>query len=242
MRRFRPLLFALVCVLPVASVALAQKGNKPKDAHKIAIATFRCAGAVSAENPCPTPAETDDLPDLITSDGSPYIGSGDIVSGSGAFLRSDGEFTLQLRARQNRFVNLDFMGEMPAPSGNLGFTTVSTDVFQFNTRTINPETLQEVAGALLAVPIGDTWFARINASWTDASGVLYNIRFNPDNYPGSTYVSVTHEDRGVWSIEAEQGAVARIVSIPPSRGKPSPPVDEGLYKLPDRLTFTAPEP
>ena len=241
MRRFRPLVFALICSVPATSVVLAQKGNRPKDAHKIAVATFRCA--INDAAPCPTPAEPTDLPDLITSDEArTYTGSGDIVSGSGAFLRSDGEFMLQLRAGQNRFVNLDFRGELPAPSNNLGFSTASTDVFQLNTRTIHPGTMQEVEGALLAMPVGNTWFARINASWTDASGVLYNIRFNPDNYPGSSYVSVTRETSDTWSIEAQQGHVARILSFPPSKGKPSLAVDEGLYALPFKLTFTAPAP
>ena len=235
MRRFRPLLFALICCVPAASVALAQKGNRPKDAHKIAVASFRCA--VSDPAPCPTPAQPNDVPDLITSDGSSYIGSGDIVSGSGAFLRSDGEFMLQLREGQNRFVNLDFRA---GPNNNLGFPAAWTDVFQLNTRTINPDTLQEVEGALLAMPVPSTWFARINASWTDASGVLYNIRFNPDNYPGSTYLSVTRDAPDTWSIEAKQGHVARILSFPPSRGKQLPPVDEGLYSLPFKLTFTVP--
>jgi hypothetical protein len=219
--------------------ATAQKGGKPKTQDRSATATFRCA----AFDPCGPSGFV--VQDSLTGDGNAYVGVGDLISGSGAFVRSDGEFSFDLRAGGGRFVYLNFAEQVAGPSGSLSrktFDQATLDSFHLNTNVINPATGQDASGALLGIPVGQTWPSRIKAFWTDPYGIDYVIRFNPDHYPGSTYVWITRESENAWSIEAGHTEVARLVSVPHDpKGKPgSLTADEGLYVLPFKLTVTVP--
>ena len=145
-----------------------------------------------------------------------YVGVGNTLSGSGAFLRSDGELALDLRSGGGRTIYLNFAEQAAPPSGSFfrkTFTHATLASFHLNTNVINPATNQDASGALLAIPIGQTWPSRIKAFWTDPYGVEYTIRFNPDHYPGSTYVWITRS-QNTWTIEAGYTEYARLVSPP----------------------------
>ncbi len=235
----RELLCLATIIATTVPIAFAQKGGKPKPADQSGTASFRCAGLT----PCGPPGFV--VQDSITGDGNAYVGVGDLISGSGAFVRSDGEFSLDLRAGRGRFVYLNFEEQVAGPSGSFSrktFDQATLDSFHLNTNVINPATGQDASGALLAIPVGQTWPSRIKAFWTDPYGIDYVIRFNPDHYPGSTYVWITREGENTWSIEAGHAEVARLVSTPHDpKGKPgSQTVDEGLYVMPFKMTLTIP--
>src|SRR5687768_5885189 len=91
----------------------AQKGGKPKPVDKTATATFRCNGPtaqtrIPAGTLCGPTVESLGIPDGITGDGASYVGVGDTVSGTGGFLRSDGELEVILRAPGTRQIFLNF--------------------------------------------------------------------------------------------------------------------------------------
>jgi hypothetical protein len=230
----------VIAMITMASpVATAQKGGKPKTQDRSATAAFRCAGL----EPCGPSGFV--VSDSIAGDGGAYVGVGDLISGSEAFLRSDGEFSFDLRAGGGGFVYLKFAEQVAGPSGSVSrktFDEATLDSFHLNTNVINPATGQDASGALLAIPVGQTWPSRIKAFWTDPYGIDYVIRFNPDQYPGSTSVWITRESETTWSIEAGHAEIARLVSIPHDpKGKPgSLAADEGLYVLPFRILVTVP--
>ena len=110
-----PTLWLAVAVCVSATPTLvAQKGGKPKPADQSATASFRCAGLAS-DPPCG--ASDAVVPDSITGDGGPYVGTGTVISGSGAFLRADGEFVLELRSGGGRTIHLSFAEQVAPPSG-----------------------------------------------------------------------------------------------------------------------------
>ena len=89
-------LVVAICVSASFSVD-AQKGGKPKQVDRPGTAVFRCNGPTAATHTPPgTPCGpfvdemAPDYTDAITGDGSSYIGVGETVGGSGAFLRFDG--------------------------------------------------------------------------------------------------------------------------------------------------------
>jgi hypothetical protein len=82
-----------------------------------------------------------------------------------------------------------------------------------------------------------TWPSRIKGNWTDPYGVLYTIRFNPTDYPGSTYAWVRRTSLKQWVVFAGDSDIARLVS--PGIHHQGP-LDEGSYQLPFEITFTLP--
>lgn len=232
---------AAVTLAGPSSALMAQKGGKPKT-DILATATFRC-NSLNPESPCVP--EGHFLPDAITGDGMPYTGVGTWDSGSGAFVRAvDGEFSIDLNAGLGRWVLLDFRQQVAGPSAPFfrkTFETVALDAFHLNTNLINPSTGLEAAGGLPVMPIGAAWPSRIKAGWVDTYGFLYNIRFNPRDFPGSTHVTVTRVDEKIWTIEASATDVARLVSPGQNtKGKSTGPTDEGLYNMPFKITVTVP--
>jgi hypothetical protein len=67
--------------------------------------------------------------------------------------------------------------------------------------------------------------------------VIYTIRFNPIDYPGSTYAWVTRNSENSWTWFATDVDVARLVS-PGIRHQG--PRDEGWYRMPIEITITVP--
>ena len=249
----RTLWFAsFVIYLGFTPVLLAQKGGKPRASHQHGTAVFRSDGPAwqNAADANPCGEAVPDKTDAITGDGSGYPGTGDIASGSGAFLVSgSNEFWLLLRGGGSE-VYIDFSKQAVAPTGagRKNFCHATLDRFEFHTNVIDPSTWQDSDGGLLAIPEGGAWPARIKAFWTDSYGVTYVIRFNPDHYPGSNYAMVTRRGEKLWTIEAGTaeagglGDVAQLLSLLEGQhGKPgSTLVDEGFYHLPFQITFTIP--
>lgn len=221
----------------------AQKGGKPKPVDKIATATFRCNGPTAAtHNPPGTPcgpSATWGVPDAITGDGNPYIGAGTTVGGSGAFLRSDGELELILRAGGGRlmFLNFESVVQIPGPIARKTFDFADLDGIDLNTNIIDPATDDVAANGALSIPIGATWPTRVKGNWNDPYGVLYTIRFNPSDYPGSTYAWVTRNSENTWTWFATEADIARLVS-PGVRHQG--PRDEGWYRMSFEIVLTVP--
>src|SRR5918995_1159220 len=139
--------FASVVVCLGLSADLgAQKGGKPKPVDKPGTATFRCNGPTAATHPAGTAGGpfvdgfVPDYPDAITGDGSPYIGVGVTVGGSGAFLRSDGEFVLLVRPTDGRIVHLNFKSVLSPSTGRKNFKFADLNGLGFNTNVIDPHT------------------------------------------------------------------------------------------------------
>jgi hypothetical protein len=241
MRRiFTLCLAAAVCL--AGNSLVAQKGGKPKPANQPATAWFRCNGPNPPDGPGPCGAEGFVLSDSITGDGRTYVGTGDLSTGSGAFLRYDGEFVLELRSLGVRFAYLDFR-HVVAPSAGFHrktFEQATLEQFHFNTNVLDLNG-EESEGGLTGLMVGERRQARIKAYWTDQYGVSYTIRFNSAAYPPSTNVSVTRDTANQWTIEAFEWDVAQLVSPPESsKGKPTGPTDEGFYRMPFKITFTVP--
>jgi hypothetical protein len=242
MRLNHALCLAVVICLVSMPLLDAQKGGKPKPpADQSVTAKFRC-DTLDPLAPCVPDGLL--LSDAITGDGSTYVGVGDWQSGSGAFLRAaDGEFSLDINAGGNRWILLDFRHVVLPPSGfhRKTFETVKLDAFHLNTNVIDPATGLQAADGLRSIPVGAQWPSLIKAGWADTYGFLYNIRFNPEGFPGSTNIAVTRVSQNSWTIEATELHVARLVSPPQSgKGKPTGPTDEGLYTMPFKITVTAP--
>src|SRR5688572_5590846 len=235
-----------VCVAAAVCLSgnslVAQKGGKPKPTNKTATAWFRCNGPNPPVGPSPCGAEGFVRYDSLSGDGRAYVGSGDISAGSGAFLRYDGEFVLELRNLGGRFAYLDFRHVVAPPAGfhRKTFEQATLEQFHFNTNVLDPSG-QELDGGLTDLLPGERREARIKAYWTDQYGVSYTIRFNASAYPPSTNVTVTRDSASQWTIEAFEWDVAQLVSPPESsRGKPTGLTDEGVYHMPFRITFTVP--
>ena len=179
---------------------------------------------------------------VVTGDGQPYVGVGDLATGSGAHLRlADGEFVFDIRAGRGRRVYLNFAERVAGPSGSFTrktFTQATLDSFHLNTNVIHPVTREQPANSLYAIPLGQTWPSRIKSFWTHRVPVEYTIRFNPEDYPGSTNIWITREGENTWTIEAGYNDIARLVS--PPQGRRGALTDEGLYSMPFKVTFTVP--
>jgi hypothetical protein len=234
-------LAATMCLLGNSLVG-AQKGGKPKPTDQAATAWFRCNGPNPPDGASPCGREGFVLSDAITGDGAAYIGTGDLWTGSDAFLRSDGEFVLDLRTLGRRFAFLDFHHIVALPTGfhRKTFEQATLEQFHLNTNVLDLNG-QEVDGGLSSLLPGESRPARIKAYWTDQYGVSYTIRFNAAAYLGSTNVTATRDSANQWTIEAAEWDIAQLVSPPESsKGKPTGPTDEGFYHMPFRITFTVP--
>lgn len=240
-------LFALCLVVAMCltgnSPSFAQKGGKPKPVDQPATAWFRCNGPNPPDGASPCGAEGGFVfSDSITGDGNTYRGDADLWTGTDAFLRSDGEFALDLRSLGGRFAFLDFRHVVSAPTGfhRKTFEQAALEQFHLNTNVLDANG-QELSGGLTALIPGETRQARIKAYWTDQYGVSYTIRFNAAGYPGSTNVAVTRDGANQWTVEAFDWNIAQLVSPPESStGKPTGPTDEGFYHMPFKITFTVP--
>src|SRR5215208_1442746 len=208
--------FASVLIALALSANLgAQKGGKPKPVDKIATATFRCNGPTAAtHDPAGTPCGPSAMwgaPDAITGDGNLYVGAGTTVGGVGAFLRSDGELEVILRPGGGRllFLNFESVVQSPGSIARKTFDFADLDGIDLNTNVINPATNDVAGNGALSIPVGATWPTRVKGNWNDPYGVLYTIRFNPTDYPGSTYAWVARTSENSWTWYATDTEVAR---------------------------------
>jgi len=235
---------ALFVCLTLASTVDAQRGGKPRASDTPALATFRCNGPTAQTRVPPGtlcgPSAELGIPDAITGDGSAYAGVGDDwTSGTGAFLRTDGQLTLYLHAAAGRMVFLNFeeVVRPPGVGARKTFDFADLDALEITTTVVDPASNTIAANGALSVPIGVTWPARLKVNWTDPYRVLYTIRFNENTYPGSTPARLTRTSANSWILWATDTDLARLVT--PGMGN-KPPVDEGWYVMPFEITFTVP--
>ena len=236
----------LLLTITLTPTVGAQKGGKPpKPVDKAATAVFRCNGPTAqtrepAGTLCGPTAESLGIPDGITGDGAPYVGVlGSDGQWTGATLRSDGELLLRLRAPGPRFLFLNFeeVVQTPGVGARKTFDFADLTDIAINTNVIDPSTSDIATNGALAIPVGSTWPTRIKGNWVDPYGQLYTIRFNPDDYAGSTYARVTRNDVNSWTLFATEVDIARLVT---AGSRHRGPVDEGWYTMPFEVTFTVP--
>ena len=236
---------AIVLLLAVAltpTVGAQKGGDKPKPVDIPATATFRCSGPTAATHPDDDSAPCGPLgfsvTDSITGDGGPYTGVGtDWTSGTGAFLRSDGQLTLFLRAPANRMVFLNFeeVVQDPQIGAKKMFNFVDLSDVEITTTIYDP-----VSGAFfsaLNMAIGDERLTRLKVSWQDPYRVFYAVRFNANAFPGSNDATLKRTSHNSWVLSATELDVARLAS---HNAGPKGDIDEGWYTMPFEITFTVP--
>jgi hypothetical protein len=234
----------LICAV-ITPTLVAQKGGKPpKPVDQAATAVFRCNGPTAqTREPAGTlcgPSADFGIPDAITGDGFPYVGVlGTDGLWTGAVLRSDGELVLRVRGPGTRFLFLNFeeVVRPPGVGARKTFDFADLNDIAINSNVIDPSTGEVAVNGALAIPPGSTWPTRIKGNWTDPYGQLYTMRFNPDDYDGSTYARVTRNGEKSWTLWATELDIMRLVTAG-SRHKG--PVDEGWYTMPFEITFTIP--
>jgi hypothetical protein len=162
-----------------------------------------------------------------------------LLKNTGAFLRSDGELEVIVRPAGGRFVFLDFERIVQSPdlTARKTFDFADLEGFDLNTNVVNPATNDLAGNGALSIPIGSTWPTRVKGNWTDPYGILYSLRFNPPDYPGSSYARITRNSKNSWTWFATESDVARLVS-PGVRHQG--PRNEGWYRMPFQITFTVP--
>ena len=217
-----------LCCLSLTAIVGAQKGGKPKPVDRPGTAVFRCIGPTAAtHSPAGVPCGPESVPDAITGDQPAY----------NATLRFDGEFDLYTQSTAGRIVFLNFESVLSPAAGRKNFDFADVPSIGLNTNVIIPGTETVAGNGILSIPIGATWPTRIKGNWNDPYGVLYTIRFNPTDYPGSTHAHVTRTGEKSWTIFATDGDIARLVS-PGVRHQG--PLDEGSYLMPFEINFTVP--
>jgi hypothetical protein len=217
----------VLCLSLIATVG-AQKGGKPKPVDRPGTAVFRCNGPTATTHlPPGTRCGPWSVPDAITGDGPVYS----------ATLRFDGEFDLYTQSTAGRVVFLNFESWYTPASGRKNFDFADVPSIGLNTNVIIPGTETVAGNGILSIPVGQTWPTRIKGNWTDPYGVLYTIRFNPTDYPGSTHAHVTRNAENSWTVFATDIDVARLVSPGVHNQGPR---DEGSYRMPFAITFTVP--
>jgi len=145
MYRHPTLWLAVAVFLSASPTLVAQKGGKPKPADQSATASFRCAGLAS-DPPCGASGAV--VPDAITGDGGQYVGTGTVISGSGAFLRADGEFVLELRSGGGRTIHLSFAEQVVPPSGTFFRKTFTQRRSSRSTSTATPSGLSRIVSCV----------------------------------------------------------------------------------------------
>jgi hypothetical protein len=97
-----------------------------------------------------------------------------------------------------------------------------------------------LTGGMRAIPVGAEVFANLKINFPDPSGrsLVWTVRFNPRDYPGSSPVRVTRSASSEWVAEAGDTEFANLVQS--KDGSVRGQVGEGLYSMPFRLTITLP--
>jgi len=94
----------------------------------------------------------------------------------------------------------------------------------------------ELPNGLLSIAVGQSAPARYKLNFTDPSGraILWTVRFNSADYPGSTNLRVTRVDTNTWIVEATAADLAELVSVSTSGRNVT--TNEGYYSMPFKLT------
>ena len=90
---------------------------------------------------------------------------------------------------------------------------------------------------LIGMQAGAALNARMHINFPDPGGrsLIWTVRFNTRDYPGSGHVSVTRVDANTWTVEASAAQLAKLVASP--SGGVQQQTDEGLFQMPFKLTI-----
>jgi hypothetical protein len=200
-------------------------------------------------------------PDRIQGDPvGPYVGN--TTTGLGAFLNESNDFLLSLSASGGQPLGqrlfLDFREPVSTPpctaantlkgEGRTEPSCRRVEPFYFDTVTayespfgdlVNPVNASgvDLENGLLDVVIGTTVQAKVKINFPDPYGrdLIWTVRFNPVNYPGSSYVSVTRTTGNIWIVESTSTTPAKLVA--PPGGDTRDQTDEGLFLMPFLMTI-----
>jgi hypothetical protein len=223
-----------VCVLVLVATALPFAAKPPKPTNTPVSADFRCRlGDVCADR-------------ILGDPGGPYIGS--LPTMVGAFLTPSYTFTLLLEG-SGQSLTMDFT----APVGVAGcvahsscrknFDQFTTYSIPYGSTVIPIDASGDVwPGGLTGMPVATALAARMKINFPDPSGrsLIWTVRFNTRDYPGSGYVSVIRVNSNSWKVSASASStqLANLVASP--SGGAQRQTDEGLYEMPFELTIVKP--
>ena len=215
-----------LCAAGTVLATAAQKKAKPPSSVPT-VAQFRCPSAECT------------LVDRISGDGPAAI----YTAADGAVLNGNGEFSMRLVDGTARFMRLDFAEMVDACVEGCRRDYETLDISASEEALIQTNVLdgwdEQVENGLLSIEQGAEarGLLKVTFSTIDDSGatILWAVRFNPLDFPGSDYVAVRRLSSTAWEIEAPQGAAARLVSKQlRKRGE----TDEGAYIMPFKLSVT----
>ena len=207
-------------------------------------ASFRCSGGtpsneIDPANFCPNG-------DRLAGDGGgPYVGVPIDRKNppQNAYITSDGQFWFAQQPGSGRSVFFDFSEALTAPEPLLRtFTTAWSTEFQPNWVAYPVG----VANGFWGMQHGQQVSGVLKANFQNANDTYrWTVRFNPAEFPASTYLTVTCTTRPAgspsclaWTIEATASHVAQLVAST-TRGK-SIAYDEGTYRMPFAIDVTYP--
>lgn len=233
---------ALLCAF--VGVVHAQKRPKPPS-YWPATLEFRCPGG-------PQAYECDGADRIVGVDGGPS-GNYPLVAGSGSAGTEMYASILEMHTGLLNVysVELDFgdpVGTAPCVTTNncrllphlatTGYKLVIRDA-EIQTNVVDNNS-QEVPNGLFSLAVGQQGRARLRFDFVDPLGrpLGWLLRFNGGGYAGADDVNVTRVAECTWELEPGPTDYAGLYSwgsVTP-RGK-NTRVDEGLYRMPVKVTF-----
>ena len=223
-------LYSMVVVAATSIWSIPLSGAKPA-LEQSAVATFRCAATVP-DGACPSDGA---VPDGIRGDGVAYS----------AKLDSAGELSLSLTHGGGRTLWLDLRTgpTSSCPTCRRDFDTLFLDDVVFHTNVVDGSG-SPVTGGMKSIPVGGANEARLKVAFNRLNSVgqtvLWAVRFNTVDYPGSDHVTVRRVSSNTWEVEAYAGDRALLASyISHRRG--SDQLD-GPFMMPFKVTVVSPAP
>lgn len=245
------LVFGAAIVLPAIIVGPAVLGaQKPKS---------ETLYPVTAEYRCPLGQDcfAEDRIDRITGDLlGPYTGTtpvGSTTSNAGEESNHGPYFTATYalvqvyRAGSGRFFSLDFRDPLgAAPCSTKGtcrknFTELTADESRPAGRVYPVDSNgKDLPSGFYSLAVGQSAPARAWINFPDPFGrdLLWTVRFAPQYYPGSSYVTITRATDNSWTVEATNSHTAMLESAT-TTGR-TVKVHEGFYRMPFKMTVTRP--
>jgi hypothetical protein len=164
-------------------------------------------------------------------------------SNLGSYFTEQGLLVFALKPGRGRFVSFDFsqpLGAAPcAAKCRKNFTAATSDESLPGSRTYP----LDAAGADLpngfnSIPVGGSAPAKLFLNFADPDGrdILWTVRFNPYQYPGTSLLTVTRTSSTTWTVEADANDVAQLESATTS-GK-QVKLNEGFYRMPYKAVIT----
>ncbi len=248
---------SLVAAVAGASAATHAKGSSPSQV------TYTGATASFRGNCAPVTSCTGTASDRILGDGSVYTGNPTLTTSFGAFLvtysgSNYDDFYLRLDATQapGPYVFLDFRDQVGAATCgsscrrseayDFGTVTVTTTLFQglLVRPLVDATTGLAISGGFEGMSLGQTAQAGMLLNFPDPFNrkLVWTVRFNPTDYPGSSPVYVTRAGTNTWTIEAgpTNGAPAWAELVASPSGSVQRQTDEGIFNMPFQITVTVP--